>query len=443
MNTLQQPTIFDLVWDVFERNQQREGFQDLAQSSSSEIGAILQEFDTNQVLQLVQQTSQLIALENKSSIHFALLLSFKRIVIDAILQIYPLASLQSLVPSLHPMECVYMILNSLPADETPQAWLGNLGKAYSIFEYIVRWINWKVDGEQGDECYYLTYFHDYSRDERKRVMTSVGRDMLAYLEANPTDDIVDTVVKSANEIVPLLDPDHLPLFWKFFQKVALFHKSSLSIFFNSLSNSQKLSLLTQHSPSVSPQRQSSIGSAVGDAVTPIKRSLSISGKMREDAAELAHSLLQEISRRYSSSTEAGDVFLGEATALLSLGSNPSAGTEQPLSMNAAEPKGLVTRLTLVDDEPIPSLVTNLLGSKGLATTADRLMALQTCLWQWSLLTSETDLQRATAVWTAVRDSPRLAELVGRASRDVLASLIQDVRRLPHSLHNRLLMFACE
>jgi hypothetical protein len=73
------------------------------------------------------------------------------------------------VPDLHPMECVYVILNSLSIvsnEELTFAWFDDdLEKAYSIFEYIVRWINWKVVSN-GDEAYYETYFSNYGRQER-------------------------------------------------------------------------------------------------------------------------------------------------------------------------------------------------------------------------------------------------------------------------------------
>jgi hypothetical protein len=67
------------------------------------------------------------------------------------------------------MECIYVILNTLSVskkEELTFAWFDDdFEKAYSIFEYILRWINWKVISD-GDESYYETYFSDYERHER-------------------------------------------------------------------------------------------------------------------------------------------------------------------------------------------------------------------------------------------------------------------------------------
>ena len=81
-----------------------------------------------------------------------------------------------------------MIINSISlhhdgnggADGTKGWFTDDFGKVYSIFEYIVRWINWKIDESSGDEYYYETYFHDYGRLERKKVMSSIGTDMLKF-----------------------------------------------------------------------------------------------------------------------------------------------------------------------------------------------------------------------------------------------------------------------
>lgn len=125
-----------------------------------------------------------------------------------------------LVQTLHPMECIYVILNSTSTDLQPHAWFDDdLGKAYSIYEYIVRWINWKVTGDSGDELYYETYFIDYDRQERKRIMTLIGADMLRFIETHPRVQSIEMVNESLTEIVPLLESDHLVILWKFYGKL--------------------------------------------------------------------------------------------------------------------------------------------------------------------------------------------------------------------------------
>lgn len=88
---------------------------------------------------------------------------------DGIIQNWTLDQFHILVPLLHPMECIYVILNTLSVskkEELTFAWFDDdFEKAYSIFEYILRWINWKVISD-GDESYYETYFSDYERHER-------------------------------------------------------------------------------------------------------------------------------------------------------------------------------------------------------------------------------------------------------------------------------------
>jgi hypothetical protein len=106
----------------------------------------------------------------KRSINFALLLSFKKLIIDFIIQSWTLEELKITLPFLHPMECVYMLIYSLSLSEEEKqlrCWFDKeqIAKAYEIFEYIVRWINWKVS-DNGDAFYYETYFHDYDRNER-------------------------------------------------------------------------------------------------------------------------------------------------------------------------------------------------------------------------------------------------------------------------------------
>ncbi|KAJ3251573.1 hypothetical protein HK103_002252 [Boothiomyces macroporosus] len=109
----------------------------------------------------------------KSEIQLALLLNFKKLVLDVVTSNYPLSKLSSIVDYLHPMECVYMILNSLMSEDL-QEFLVHKQQIYTIFGYICRWKQYKITDE-GDELYYETFFNDYSRQERKNVMDKVGK----------------------------------------------------------------------------------------------------------------------------------------------------------------------------------------------------------------------------------------------------------------------------
>jgi hypothetical protein len=159
-------------------------------------------------------------------------LTFKKLIIDCLLKEWSQQDLALLVPKLHPMECVYVLVNSISTSSSEDIqhshWFNDdSGKAYLVFEYIVRWINWKIEDGGADECYYETYFKDYGRQERlhifdyrKRIMSSIGGDMLNYILNYPQSNATDRVVKSLKEIVPLLDNEILLVFWVFFGKLA-------------------------------------------------------------------------------------------------------------------------------------------------------------------------------------------------------------------------------
>jgi hypothetical protein len=98
----------------------------------------------------------------------------------------------------------------------------NYHDAYNVFCFIVHWINWQVpDPKKVVQQYYQCYFSDYSRDERKRVMNSVGLEILDFVQNSPLSSELNSLVLSTHsEIIPLLDSEYLPVYWRFFFKIA-------------------------------------------------------------------------------------------------------------------------------------------------------------------------------------------------------------------------------
>jgi hypothetical protein len=160
---MQHSQIYNMIWSLFETN------EICQEPESGQINMMLSELNEWQIKQLINEICEAIHNEPNDSINFALLLSFKKSCLDCIIQHWSLDQFQLLVPDLHPMECVYVILNSISIssnEELTFQWFDDdFVKAFSIFEYIVRWINWKV-ASNGDEAYYETYFATYGRQER-------------------------------------------------------------------------------------------------------------------------------------------------------------------------------------------------------------------------------------------------------------------------------------
>ena len=210
-----------------------------------------------------------------------------------------------------------MIINSISlhhdgnggADGTKGWFTDDFGKVYSIFEYIVRWINWKIDESSGDEYYYETYFHDYGRLERKKVMSSIGTDMLKFIIAHPKSH--ENVMNSLPEIVKLLESEHLLTFWLFMQKLVETNSGSdfisMEPFYDNLSGDQLRYFLL---------------GATSDAPTTTTRA-SIASSQETKKIEMDHlsdfveSLIDHIASRYTFSTRTGDAFFGQNLDILS------------------------------------------------------------------------------------------------------------------------------
>eukprot|EP00842_Homolaphlyctis_polyrhiza_P002253 jgi/Hompol1/3028/HPOL_003098-RA len=189
------------------------------------LAALINELDLAQIHSLLAGIHDSLVLEPTASVRFALFLNFKRMVIDQILKIWRLEQLRTCLPALHPMECIYMILNSTfvlsaaDTDAIASMFGDDLTKAYTVFRYIVLWMNWKVhDPSQYDERFYEAYFKEWSKEERKRVMSSIGSDILQYIEIHP-EQMLQPVVDSFAEIVPMLEGDHITIFWKFYKRL--------------------------------------------------------------------------------------------------------------------------------------------------------------------------------------------------------------------------------
>ena len=60
-----------------------------------------------------------------------------------------------------------LVLSSNDTDSISAMFGDNVDKAYTVFQYIVQWMNWKVsDPTHHDERYYEAYFSNYSKYER-------------------------------------------------------------------------------------------------------------------------------------------------------------------------------------------------------------------------------------------------------------------------------------
>ncbi|KAH6561668.1 hypothetical protein BASA62_009663 [Batrachochytrium salamandrivorans] len=316
---LSDPAAFDMAWAVFDN-----GVAQLPQPEMERsLTTLIVGLDLAQIHGLLNSIHTSLLNEATSSVRFALLLNFKRMVLDAILTIWPLEKLHGCLSTLHPMECVYMILNSTfvlssaDTDAIASLFGDNFTKAYTVFRYILLWMNWKIyDPSHYDERYYEAYFNDFSKEERKRVMSSIGSDILQYIETHP-DKVLETVATSFKEIVPLLEGDHLVIFWKFFQKLQSNENSpiddnyTLDNFYSKLSSKQiRRCLLYQH-----PISPNSPLTSQTDTGTPATFSLVTD---LDGWEMLCTSIYVYIAKRYESSSDAGDQAIDGARDLISI-----------------------------------------------------------------------------------------------------------------------------
>ncbi|KAJ3275722.1 hypothetical protein HDV01_007189 [Terramyces sp. JEL0728] len=135
--------------------------------------SLIQQLDIPDIALLLSQLQAQIKQE-KSEIQLALLLNFKKLVLDVVTSNYPLSKLSSIVDYLHPMECVYMILNSIMSEDL-QEFLIHKQQIYTIFGYICRWKQYKVT-DFGDELYYET--NGFTKAGTKEIVPYLDYDQL-------------------------------------------------------------------------------------------------------------------------------------------------------------------------------------------------------------------------------------------------------------------------
>ncbi|KAI8897483.1 hypothetical protein BC833DRAFT_593711 [Globomyces pollinis-pini] len=348
MNTdLNTDSLFDIVWANYEHNPD-------TQQESSDV--ILQQLTINEQALLLTQIHETILKENPSSVRFALLLNFKRAVIDCIVNSWTNAELKTILPLLHQMEILYVMIQllSVPnSDSLQQCWFyDDLAHAYRLFEYIVKWTHWKVESDSPDECYYETYFHDYGRQERKVVINSLGSDILRFIETHPHVYSIESVIKSLNEIVPLLsEQDHLVLFWRFYQKLLLKddpeddHNQEDAKFFQSLSALQVRSIIVLQPPVTNPSLSRRTSALAMTSVC----------KDADGLVTLTECLLAYIATLYTRSTVDGDEFLNQNGDIFQIDLYPISLTKvdqysiQPICkiLNHTKPDQLTQCLTNV------------------------------------------------------------------------------------------------
>nr|KAJ3422428.1 hypothetical protein HK105_008123 [Polyrhizophydium stewartii] len=324
--------VVDMVWAVFESgaSQQAQQPHDVSQS----IANLVAEMDLASIHALLKSIHRSLASEAASSVRFALLLNFKHMVLDAVLKIWPLEKLQTPLPTLHPMECVYMILNSTfvlsaaDTDAISSLFGDDFQRAYTVFWYILLWINWKVhDPAQHDERYYEAYFSDFSRDERKRVMSSIGADILRFLDSHP-EQMMQRVVESFDEIVPLLEGDHLLIFWKFYKRL----QSNEGNLYAKLTQKQ-ISRFLSYQHGISPSSSQTPGTPNMGFSSGPRSAVSIITDV-EGWEALCAEILTYIAQQYEQSPQAGERTLcGGASSLLAA----SAAAVQSLAPHEITP----------------------------------------------------------------------------------------------------------
>ncbi|KAJ3271210.1 hypothetical protein HK104_004725 [Borealophlyctis nickersoniae] len=352
---------------------------------------IVKSLDENQVNALMRRVHLVLQTEKpsnltlkdhpntmSSSVTFALLLHFKKVIIDCIIQHRPLDKLQNIVSFFHPMECIYMIIHStfvLASPETDgiESLFGsNVLQAYEVYKYIVMWLAWKVeDPIHNDERYFQTYFNDYTKDERKRVLRSFAPDILEYIARQPTD-ILPVVVSSFADLVPLLDDAQLGTFWTFVSSFGHDADSNhMQQFFAHVSKKQMRELLSY-------------------PLTPLKRK----DPALQSLVEAAHSRLAVM-------TGSADctALLGEFKDILLrnvITSASSIANASDVTAILSQPSPLMELLDHAADRG--AVLISLIQSR-LLDAEERRACLRTCIMRWALhdVKREEGLQALTEV----------------------------------------------
>lgn len=368
--------IFELVWNLFEETD-KEDFQ-----------KTLKDLDFEAIGNLLKITAELIENESHNSIKFALLLSFKKGILDFAISAFPLLKMKPFLVVFYLIyrnSCILwnvfvyccltldMILNTLPTDDDEENWLADdLEKAYSIFEYLVKWINWKIV-ENGDLEYYETYFQDYNSIERyggyngrKRVMSSIGGDMLAFIARKAKTKSICLVMDSLTEIIPLLNVDHFVVFWLFYQKI----EGPISPLMDSTTSEQRyFFLLNYEYPTVvtpvTPGRLSFSGSP-----NTIKMDLEENWKLVSEA------FCVELGRRFKISAQEGDQFLPKSCSI----SDDLYEVTWKFHKYAINELSVIVRVLHFT----PTAFSNIMKLPKI----ENIVVIQTCLFQWAQGTKE-------------------------------------------------------
>ena len=115
-----------------------------------------------------------------------------------------------------------MILNSKEDSDAISNFFGSQAtQVYKVFHYIILWMNWKVvKDSESDECYFYTYFKEYTKQERKKVFGAFSLNLLDYL--NHHSDRLESIedLDEWELVVPLLCQDALYPFYSFYCKLS-------------------------------------------------------------------------------------------------------------------------------------------------------------------------------------------------------------------------------
>ena len=368
---MDQTALFDIAWTIFEDGHGQKPYEDMVSS----LAGLISELSASQIYSLLGRIQQTLEGESPKSVRFALLLHFKRLAIDAVIHQWPLRKLQPCLSTFHPMECVYMLLNSTfslnsdDAEAIADLFAGNTGKAYRVFNYILLWMNWKVfDPLKCDDKFYETYFNDYSREERKRVMSGIGSQILQFIQSDPGPETLATIVESLSETVPLLEGDHLVLFWSFFAKIQQQSQTlTLGDLYRHLSCKQLVSVLTYRNNA----SYLSLGASPGS--TTSRRYSVISDIVGWD--QMCVQVLAFIASRYDQGVDTGDATVRDASVYLQVASLPA---------NIQEHDILPIDKVIAASHSPHKCILHLLQSR-LVTPGDKIqLTLRSCVLHWAL-----------------------------------------------------------
>lgn len=192
---------------------------------------------------------------------------------------------------------------------------------------------------------------------RKRVMSTVGADMLKFILAYPKSHIA--IVESLPEIVPLLESEHLLTFWLFMQK--LMEKNvgqpliSMGTFYDSLSYVQLQCYLLGSTTSPTSSTRISIASSHQTKKIEV-----------DHLHDFQESLLDYIASRFKVSTENGDSFFGDKNFVILSGKIYPECIEMVDSVVNSAPDSLPPLISLVSRMENESDVLNLVNSRAFA-----------------------------------------------------------------------------